>query len=44
VDETLSTQAAQSLLDESEIPGRKKRDIRDAVAAQVILQAYFDSN
>ena len=42
VDERLTTQAAQSLLEESGQRGEKARAIRDAVAAQVILQAYLD--
>jgi putative Holliday junction resolvase len=42
VDERLTTQAAQSLLEESGRRGEKARAERDAVAAQVILQAYFD--
>ncbi|MCL2871580.1 MAG: Holliday junction resolvase RuvX [Betaproteobacteria bacterium] len=42
VDERLTTQEAQRLLDESGQRGEKARAVRDAVAAQVILQAYFD--
>ncbi|MDR0770620.1 MAG: Holliday junction resolvase RuvX [Burkholderiales bacterium] len=42
VDERLTTQAAQSLLEERGQRGEKARAERDAVAAQVILQAYFD--
>jgi putative Holliday junction resolvase len=42
VDERLTTHAAQSLLEESGQRGEKARAMRDAVAAQVILQAYFD--
>jgi putative Holliday junction resolvase len=46
VDERLTTQAAQSLLEESGQHGghggKAARAVRDAVAAQVILQAYFD--
>jgi len=42
VDERLTTQEAQRLLDESGQHGEKARKVRDAVAAQVILQAYFD--
>ncbi|MDR2017234.1 MAG: Holliday junction resolvase RuvX [Burkholderiales bacterium] len=42
VDERLTTQAAQSLLEESGHGGKTARAVRDAVAAQVILQAYFD--
>ncbi len=41
-DERLTTQAAQSLLEERGQRGEKARAVRDAVAAQVILQAYFD--
>ncbi|MDR2244588.1 MAG: Holliday junction resolvase RuvX [Burkholderiales bacterium] len=46
VDERLTTQVAQSLLEESGQygghGGKAARAMRDAVAAQVILQAYFD--
>ncbi|MCL2308927.1 MAG: Holliday junction resolvase RuvX [Proteobacteria bacterium] len=42
MDERLTTRAAQSLLEESGQFGEKARAVRDAVAAQVILQAYFD--
>jgi putative Holliday junction resolvase len=44
VDERLTTRAAQSLLEESGRYGDKARAERDAVAAQVILQAYFDES
>lgn len=43
-DERLTTQAAQSWLDEQKIPPKEARQRRDAVAAQIILQAYFDED
>lgn len=44
VDERLTTQAAQSLLEEDGVFGEKARAVRDAVAAQIILQTYLDEN
>ncbi|MDR1529727.1 MAG: Holliday junction resolvase RuvX [Burkholderiales bacterium] len=42
IDERLTTQVAQSLLEENGVYGEKARAVRDAVAAQIILQAYLD--
>ncbi len=42
VDERLTTQAAQSVLEESGVRGNEAKAVRDAVAAQIILQAYLD--
>ena len=44
VDERYSTQEAQSLIDQSTKRGRERRARRDAVAAQVILQAWLDEH
>lgn len=42
VDERYTTQAAQSQLDDAGKGGRDGRAQRDQIAAQLILQAYFD--
>jgi putative Holliday junction resolvase len=42
VDERLTTQAAQASLAEAGVTGREARAARDAVAAQLILQDWFD--
>jgi putative Holliday junction resolvase len=42
VDERWTTEAAQSALDESGTTGRKGKAVRDQVAAQLILQSWFD--
>jgi putative holliday junction resolvase len=42
VDERYSTQGARSALRESGLKGRKHKRVRDQVAAQLILQDYFD--
>lgn len=43
VDERLSSAEASQHLTDVGIKGRKQKDMIDAVAAQVILQSYFDS-
>jgi putative Holliday junction resolvase len=42
VDERWTTEAAQSMLDDAGTTGRKGRAVRDSVAAQLILQSWFD--
>ncbi len=42
VDERWTTEAAQSALDDAGTAGRKGRAMRDQVAAQLILQSWFD--
>jgi putative holliday junction resolvase len=42
VDERFSTQGARSALREAGLKGRKQKAVRDQVAAQLILQDYFD--
>jgi putative Holliday junction resolvase len=42
VDERWTTEAAQSVLDDAGVSGRKGRAVRDQVAAQLILQSWFD--
>jgi putative Holliday junction resolvase len=42
VDERLSTQAARGALEEQGVRGRKQKDVRDQVAAQMILQNFLD--
>ena len=42
VDERWTTEAAQSALDDAGMTGRAARTIRDQVAAQLILQSWFD--
>ncbi len=41
-DERWTTQDAQSALDAAGRGGRRARPVRDAIAAQAILQGYFD--
>ena len=41
-DERFTTQAAQSVQDEGGSPGRGGRAVRDQIAAQLILQEWFD--
>lgn len=43
MDERLSSAEASQQLSEASIKGRKQKTFIDAVAAQVILQSYFDS-
>jgi putative Holliday junction resolvase len=43
VDERLTTQAAQAALAVAGVTGREARGARDAVAAQLILQDWFDA-
>ncbi len=42
VDERWTTQDAQVALDEAGTTGRKGKSVRDQVAAQLILQRWFD--
>lgn len=42
VDERLSSFAADEALKPAELTRKKKKSVRDAVAAQMILQTYFD--
>ena len=42
VDERWTTEAAQSMPDDAGTTGRKGRAARDSVAAQLILQSWFD--
>lgn len=42
VDERFTTQAASAALRESGLKTREHQGVRDQVAAQLILQAYFD--
>ncbi len=42
VDERYTTAVAQQLLDASTLPRGRHRAVRDQVAAQVILQSWFD--
>jgi putative Holliday junction resolvase len=41
-DERLTTVTAHRSLDEQRVPGRKRKDMVDMVAAQVILQGWMD--
>jgi putative Holliday junction resolvase len=43
VDESLTTEAANIELQRSELSTRKKRAIRDRVAARIILESHFNS-
>ena len=43
VDERCTTQAAQAMLGDAGVAGRAGRSQRDAVAAQLMLQSYFDA-
>ena len=42
VDERWTTEAAQSALEEAGMTGRKGNAVRDQMAAQLILQSWFD--
>ena len=42
VDERWTTEAAQSAQDAAGVAGRKGRAVRDQIAAQLILQSWFD--
>lgn len=42
VDERYTTEIAQQMLDASALPRARHRGVRDQVAAQVILQSWFD--
>ncbi len=42
VDERWTTEAAQSVLEEAGVTGREGKAVRDQVAAQLILQSWFD--
>ena len=42
-DERLSSASAERPLREAAMSGRKRRKVRDKLAAQIILQAYLDS-
>jgi putative Holliday junction resolvase len=42
VDERYTTEIAQQMLDESDMPRARHRALRDQVAAQIILQSWFD--
>jgi len=42
VDERYTTEIAQQVLDASGLPRARHRSVRDQVAAQVILQSWFD--
>ena len=44
VDERLSTREAVSLLHAAGVEARRQKQVRDQVAAQTILQAYFDEH
>ena len=44
VDERLSTREAVSLLHEAGVTAKRQKPVRDQVAAQSILQAYFDQH
>jgi putative Holliday junction resolvase len=44
VDERLSTREAASLLRAAGVDARRQKPVRDQVAAQTILQAYFDEH
>ena len=44
VDERLSTYAATEMLHAAGVAARRQKPVRDQVAAQTILQAYFDQH
>lgn len=44
VDERLSSHAASLALDDAGVRGRRQKDMLDQVAAQQILQAYFEDS
>jgi putative holliday junction resolvase len=41
-DERFTTQAARSALSEGRVPTRQRKNVRDRIAAQIILQSYLD--
>jgi len=41
-DERLTSYAAAEVLDQAEVPAKKRRGLNDLIAAQKILQAYLD--
>lgn len=41
-DERLSTFAAEEMMEQAGVPPAKRRELRDAFAAQVILQSFLD--
>ncbi|MDO4743673.1 MAG: Holliday junction resolvase RuvX [bacterium] len=43
-DERLTTVSAHSLMNETNVRGKKRKDSVDKIAAAFILQAYLDSN
>ena len=43
IDETLSTETANQLLSERQVSLQRKQELRDQVAAQLILQTYLHS-
>jgi len=43
-DERFSTVAAERALREGGVPGRKRKGLRDRIAAQLILQGYLDAH
>lgn len=44
VDERLSTQAATDMLHDAGVAARRHKPVRDQMAAQTILQTYFDQH
>lgn len=42
VDERFTTVSAERALRESRLPGRRRRRVRDKVAAAILLQSYLD--
>lgn len=42
-DERLTSYAAQQVMDEAEVPHRRRKGLADRIAAQKILQAWLDS-
>lgn len=44
VDERLSTVQAYTYLNMADFNGKKRRNVIDALSAQIILQSYLDSN
>ncbi len=44
VDERLSTVEAYTYMNITEFNGKKRRDVVDALSAQIILQSYLDAN
>ena len=43
LDERLTTVAADEIMDEAGIRGRKRKEYVDMIAAQIILQDYLDN-